>query len=39
MIRDFDLNQIFNDIDLGLYTFKIKIVILELLGVLLKNSL
>jgi len=38
MIRDFDLNQIFNDFDL-LYTFKIKIVILEFLCVLLKNSL
>jgi len=38
MIRDFDLIQIFNDFDL-LYTFKIKIVILELLGVLLKNCL
>jgi len=38
MIADFDLNQIFNDFDL-LYTLKIKIVILELLGVLLKNSL
>jgi len=38
MIADFDLNQIFNDFDL-LYTFKIKIVILELLGVLLNNSL
>jgi len=38
MIRDFDLNQMFHDFDL-LYTFKIKIIILELLGVLLKNSL
>ena len=37
MIRDFDLNQMFNDFDL-LQSFKIKIVILELLGILLKKS-
>ena len=38
MIRDFDLNQNFNYLNL-LQTFKIKIVVLELLGILLQKNL